>query len=79
MSRVCREIKGQFQAWQQRRLDEVALDYLFLGGSHFKYHANAAAEPVLAAWGITTEGKSVFVGLDAAAAESSDAWEGVPH
>jgi transposase-like protein len=66
VSRVCPEIKGQFQAWQQRRLDEVALDYLFLDGSHFKYHANAAAEPVLAAWGITTEGKSVFVGLDAA-------------
>jgi hypothetical protein len=42
---VCREIKGQFQAWQQRRrLDEVALDYPFLDGSHFKYHANAAAE-----------------------------------
>jgi hypothetical protein len=27
---------------------------LFLDGSHFKYHANAAAEPVLAAWGIDT-------------------------
>jgi putative transposase len=76
VSRVCAEIKGQFEAWQQRRLDDVDLDYLFLDGSHFKYHANAAAEPVLAAWGITTEGKPVFVGLDAAAAESSDAWEG---
>jgi putative transposase len=76
VSRVCAEIKEQFEAWQQRRLDEVALDYLFLDGSPFKYHANAAAEPVLAAWGITTEGKPVFVGLDAAAAESSDAWKG---
>ena len=41
-------------------------------GSHVKnsslmlltYHANAAAEPVLAAWGIDTDGKPVFVGLD---------------
>jgi transposase-like protein len=53
----------------------VRLDYLFLDGSHFKYHANAAAEPVLAAWGIDTDGKPVFVGLDAAASESGDAWE----
>jgi putative transposase len=76
VSRVCAEIKEQFEAWQQRRLDDVELDYLFLDGSHFKYHANAAAEPVLAARGISTEGKPVFVGLDAAAAESADAWDG---
>jgi putative transposase len=76
VSRVCADIKGQFEGWQQRRLDDVDLDYLFLDGSHFKYHANAAAEPVLAAWGITTEGKPVFIGLDAAASESGDACDG---
>jgi putative transposase len=76
VSRICEQIKEQFQAWCHRRLDEVKLDYLFLDGSHFKYHANAAAEPVLAAWGIDTDGKPVFVGLDAAASESGDAWEG---
>ena len=61
---------------RRRRLDDVRLDYLFLDGSHFKYHANAGAEPVLAAWGIDTDGKPVFIGLDAAAAESGDAWAG---
>jgi transposase-like protein len=76
VSRVCEQIKVQFDAWCARRLDEVKLDYLFLDGSHFKYHANAAAEPVLAAWGIDTAGKPVFVGLEAAASESGDAWEG---
>ena len=76
VSRVCVEIKTQFDAWCARRLDEVKLDYLFLDGSHFKYHANAAAEPVLAAWGIDTAGKPVFVGLEAASSESGDAWEG---
>jgi transposase-like protein len=76
VSRVCEEIATQFEAWSQRRLDEVELDYLFLDGSHFKYHANASAEPVLAAWGIDTDGKPVFVGLDAASSESGDAWEG---
>jgi putative transposase len=76
VSRVCEQVKIQFDAWCARRLDEVELDYLFLDGSHFKYHANAAAEPVLAAWGIDTAGMPVFVGLEAAASESGDAWEG---
>jgi transposase-like protein len=76
VSRVCEQIKTQFDAWCARRLDEVELDYLFLDGSHFKYHANAAAEPVLAAWGIDTAGKPVFVGLEAASSESGDVWEG---
>jgi putative transposase len=55
---VCVRDQGAgFEAWQQRRLNDVELDYLFLDGSHFKYHANAAAEPVLAAGSITTDGK----------------------
>lgn len=33
----------------------------------------APAEPVLAAWGITTEGKPIFVGLEPAGSESTDA------
>ena len=76
VSRVCAELKDQFGAWQRRRLDDVELDYLFLDASFFRYHANASAEPVLAAWGIGTQGKPVFVGLDAAAGESGDAWAG---
>ena len=76
VSRVCEQIKTQFDTWCARRLEEVRLDYLFLDGSHFKYHANAGAEPVLAAWGIDTAGKPVFVGLEAASSESGDAWEG---
>ena len=31
---------------------------------------------MLADWGITTEGKPAFIGLDAAAGESDDAWDG---
>jgi putative transposase len=76
VSRVCADLKTQYDAWRARRLDDVELDYLFLDASHFKYHANAAAEPVLAAWGITTDGKPVFVGLETATTESHDAWAG---
>jgi putative transposase len=38
-------------------------------------HEGARAEPVLAAWGITTEGRPVLVGLDAGASESTDSWK----
>jgi transposase-like protein len=40
-----------------------------------KLHPGAPAEPVLAAWGITTDGKPVFVGLGPASSESTDAWD----
>ena len=59
----------------RRRLDEVELDYLFLDASFFQMHPGAPAEPVLAAWGITTDGTPVFVGLAPGAGESADAWD----
>ena len=37
-------------------------------------HDGARAEPVLAAWGITTHGAPVLVGLAPAGGESTDAW-----
>ncbi len=74
VSRVCEAIKGEFDAWQSRDLSGVTLDYLFLDGSHFKFHAGSASEPVLAAWGITTDGRPVLVGLAPGESESHDAW-----
>lgn len=47
-----------------------------MDGSNFKFHAGAASEPVLAAWGITTDGKPLLVGLAPGASESHDAWAG---
>jgi putative transposase len=75
VSRICQRIREEFEAWRHRDLGVVRLDYLFLDGSHFKMHAGAPAEPVLAAWGIDTDGKPVFVGLAPAASESTDAWD----
>jgi Transposase, Mutator family len=60
VSRICADIKEQFENCCRRQLDDVELDYLFLDGSHFKYHTNASAEPVLAASGIDTDGKPAF-------------------
>src|SRR5271166_187298 len=74
VSRVCQAIGEEFAAWSSRRLDDQELDYLFLDASMFKMHPGARAEPVLAAWGITTEGAPVFVALAAGGSESTDAW-----
>lgn len=76
VSRVCAAIKTEFTTWNQRSLAEVELDYLFLDGSFFKMHDGARAEPVLAAWGITTAGKPVLIGLTPGGTESTDAWAG---
>ncbi|MGA4996391.1 IS256 family transposase [Nonomuraea bangladeshensis] len=74
VSTICQAIVGEYDAWCRRDLSTVELDYLFCDASHFKMHDGQRAEPILAAWGITTAGKPVFVGLAAAAAESTDAW-----
>ena len=74
VSSVCQAIKEEYQAWARRRLDEVTLDYLFLDASFFRMHPGSPAEPVLAAWGITTGGKPAFIGLAPGSGESADAW-----
>jgi len=74
VSTVCQAIKTEYDTWSGRRLDEVTLDYLFLDASFFRMHPGSPAEPVLAAWGITTDGKPVFVGLAPGSGESTDAW-----
>jgi putative transposase len=74
VSAICQAIKDEYEAWAARRLDEVRLDYLFLDASFFRMHPGSPAEPVLAAWGITTSGKPAFIGLAPGSAESADAW-----
>ena len=76
VSSVCQAIKGEYEAWALRRLEEITLDYLFLDASFFRMHPGSPAEPVLAAWGITTGGKPAFIGLAPGTGESADAWHG---
>ncbi len=74
VSAICQQIKDEYEAWARRRLDGVTLDYLFLDASFFRMHPGSPAEPVLAAWGITTDGKPAFIGLAPGTGESADAW-----
>jgi putative transposase len=74
VSSICGQIKDEYQAWAQRPLDGITLDYLFLDASFFRMHPGSPAEPVLAAWGITTDGRPAFIGLAPGSGESADAW-----
>ena len=74
VSAICGQLKEEYEAWAKRRLDDVVLDYLFLDASFFRMHPGSPAEPVLAAWGITTGGKPAFIGLAPGSGESADAW-----
>jgi putative transposase len=74
VSSVCGQIKDEYEAWARRDLGGTALDYLFLDASFFRMHPGSPAEPVLAAWGITTGGKPAFIGLGPGSGESADAW-----
>jgi putative transposase len=76
VSRICQAIKDEFDAWTARDLSGIELEYLFLDGSHFRMHQGAPAEPVLCAWGITTQGSPVLVGLAPGAHEGHDPWAG---
>ena len=74
VSVICGQLKDEYQAWAGRRLDGITLDYLFLDASFFRMHPGSPAEPVLAAWGVTTGGKPAFIGLAPGSGESADAW-----
>ena len=63
VSQICQAIKTEYDTWARRPLGDVVLDYLFLDASFFRMHPGSPAEPILAAWGITTAGKPIFVGL----------------
>lgn len=77
VSRVCQVLHEEFAVWQRRDLGAVELLYLFLDGSHFRMHqASTRAEPVLCARGITADGQPVFLGMEAASAESREACVG---
>jgi putative transposase len=74
VGRICEAIKTEFDAWKARDLSGIEPEYLFLDGSHFRMHPGARAEPVLAAWGITTQGSPVLVGLAPGSDEGHDPW-----
>ena len=73
VSRVCEAIKTEFDTWAKRSLADVDLEYLYLDASHFRFHDGARAEPVMVAYGITSDGAPRLLAVEAVSAESHDA------
>ena len=74
VSRICEAIKDEFATWRCRSLSGIDVAYLFADASMFKMHSGAKGEPVLACWGITMDGKPVFLALQPDSGESTDGW-----
>jgi putative transposase len=62
-SRVSEAVWTEYQAFAQRDLSDIDLAYLFVDGIHERLHLGQPREAVLAAWGITTAGHKVLLGL----------------
>lgn len=73
VSRVREALKEEFDTWRARRLGDVDLEYLYLDASHFRFHDGARAEPIMVAYGITTDGAPRLLALESVSAESHDA------
>ena len=76
VSTICQQVAAEFDAWCRRDLSGVEIDYLMLDASVFKMRDSVRGEPLLAAWGITCDGKPVLLHLQIAGSESTDAWDG---
>jgi transposase-like protein len=62
-SRVSEALWTEYQAFAQRDLSGIDSAYLFVDGIHERLHLGQPREAVLAAWGITTAGHKVLLGL----------------
>lgn len=63
VSEITERLWADYQSFATRDLSEYALLYLFIDGIAERLHLGQQREAVLAAWGITVEGKKVLLGL----------------
>jgi len=80
VSRIAARLGPVFDQWRNRDLSHLKVVYLFLDGN---YHAvrqgTSEKEGILCAYGITEEGKKVFIHLALGSRESYDAWLAFLH
>jgi len=76
ISRVAGRLKKLFAAWRVRNLSDERYPILFLDGFHLKVRLarRVVSVPVLAALGVTEDGRKVLVSLELATSESERSW-----
>jgi transposase-like protein len=63
VSMVTERLWADYQAFASRDLSQLDVVYLFVDGIAERLHLGQAREAVLAAWGITSQGNKVLLGL----------------
>jgi len=73
-SRICSELRARYKAFCARSLAEVELLALFLDAIYLPTRPSGDKEGVLVAWGYTTQGKRVLVGVRLGQRERHEDW-----
>jgi len=78
ISRANKALKEAFNNWRRRDLSQEEIVYLFLDGIYLGVRGNSRQkEAVLAAHGISREGKRVALHLSLGVREGTESWKGV--
>ena len=75
VSAIRGQIKDEYQTRARRRPGRRETGLPIPGCFLLRIHPGSPAEPVLATWGITTDGKPAFIGLAPGTGESFDTWK----
>jgi putative transposase len=73
-SRICKELRERFRAFQARDLSAIKLVALFLDAIYLPVRPQGAKEGVLCAWGIAQTGERVLLAVMLGMRESEDDW-----
>jgi len=80
VSKITEHLAEEFNSWKKRDLSVHNINYLFLDGKYLAMRQGTdEKEGVLCAYGITSDGKKIFLHLDLGEKESHSAWLGFLH
>src|SRR2546423_12790314 len=74
-SRICKELRERFEAFQRRDLYEIRLVALFLDATFLAVRPSGPKEGVLVAWGFTDTGERVLLSVTLGMRESYEDWQ----
>jgi putative transposase len=74
-SRMCKELRERFAAFQRRDLYEIRLVALFLDATFLAVRPSGPKEGVLVAWGFTDAGERVLLSVMLGMRESYEDWQ----
>ena len=80
VSKITEQLVSDFNTWRTRDLSKSNIVYLFVDGEYFAMRQGTdEKEGVLCAYGITQEGRKIFLHMGLGERESYDAWLGFLH